>query len=123
MQLDTTSSKPIFQQIAEFIEDMILNDEIEDQVYSTNQLSKLFTINPATARKGLTLLLDQNIIYKKRGIGMFVSEGAKTIILEKRQGIFFDQYIHTMMSEAKKIGLDKKEIIEFINNYKGGQHD
>lgn len=123
MYLDTNSSKPIFQQIAEFIEDMILNDEIslDEQVYSTNQLSKIFTINPATARKGLTLLLDQNIIYKKRGIGMFVNSNAKEIILIKRKGHFIENYLEKMISEAKKIGLDKDDIIQFINEYEWRQ--
>jgi len=116
MILDTTGSKPIFQQIAEFLEDMILDEEIsvDDQVYSTTQLSKLYTINPATARKGLTLLTDQGILYKKRGLGMFVSENAREIILKKRQSHFFDNYVNTMLNEAKKIGLSKESLIKFI---------
>ena len=120
MKLDSNSSKPIFVQIAEFLEDLIINDEllINEQVYSTNQLSKIYTINPATARKGLNILLDQKIIYKKRGIGMFVSEEAKDIILDKRKGHFFEQYISSMMSEATKLGITKKNLIEYINTYK-----
>lgn len=123
MILDNNSSKPIFQQISEFIEDMILNDEIESdhQVYSTNQLSKLFTINPATARKGLNILLEQEIIYKKRGIGMFVSPQAKEIILDKRKSYFFHDYMETMLEEAKKIGLKKEDLIQLIQKYEWRQ--
>lgn len=119
MHIDPNNTKPIFHQISEFIEDLILEDEIKlnEQVYSTNQLSKIFTINPATARKGLNILLDQNIIYKKRGVGMFVSENAKEIILERRKGHFFDQFVSTMMQEAHKLGLEKEDIIQFINSY------
>lgn len=119
MQIDPNNTKPIFHQISEFIEDLILEDEIKlnEQVYSTNQLSKIFTINPATARKGLNILLEQNIIYKKRGVGMFVSEDAKKIILKRRKGDFFDQFVSTMMQEAQKLGLNKEDIIQFINNY------
>lgn len=119
MQIDPNNTKPIFFQISEFIEDLILEDEIQlnEQVYSTNQLSKIFTINPATARKGLNILLEQGVIYKKRGVGMFVSENAKQIILDRRRGHFFDMYIATMMSEATKLGLKKEEIIHYITHY------
>ncbi len=119
MDLDTSAGKPIFVQIAEFVEDAILNNElkIDEQVYSTNELSKLFTINPATARKGLTILIDQSILYKKRGVGMFVCEDAKAIILEKRSHNFFNSYVETMLLEAKKLGLNKNDIVKFIDNF------
>lgn len=119
MLLDASKSKPIFQQIAEFIEDMIINGDLEhdSQVYSTNQLSKLFTINPATARKGLNILLDQEIIYKKRGIGMFVSVDATSIILDKRKSHFFHDYMETMLVEAKKLGLNKEDILHLVEDF------
>ncbi len=119
MNLDPSSSKPIFIQISEFVEDAILDNEIkiDEQVYSTNELSKLFTINPATARKGLSILIDQEIVYKKRGVGMFVSKDAKSIILKKRSNNFFDQYVETMLLEAKKLGLKKNDIVKFIDNF------
>lgn len=121
MILDHNSTKPIFQQIAEFIEDMIINDELneDDQVYSTNQLSKMLTINPATARKGLNILIDEEIIYKKRGVGMFVTNQAKAIILNKRKAVFFEQYIETMLLEAKKLHMNKDDIIHMIDSFYG----
>lgn len=122
MELKTDITTPIFIQIAEMIEDQILKKIIkeEEKVYSTNELSKLLHVNPATARKGLNLLVDEEIIYKKRGVGMFVKEGATQIIKSKRMNDFFQNYIIKMMQEADKLGLSKEKIIEIIKSYSGG---
>lgn len=122
MELKTNLTTPIFIQIAEMIEDQILKKIIEEQerVYSTNELATLLHVNPATARKGLNLLVNEEIIYKKRGIGMFVKEGATQIIKTKRMNSFFQDYIIKMMQEAEKLGLNKEDIIESIKSYPGG---
>ncbi len=122
MELKTNLTTPIFIQIAEMIEDQILKKIIEEQerVYSTNELATLLHVNPATARKGLNLLVNEEIIYKKRGIGMFVKEGATQIIKTKRMNSFFQNYIIKMMQEAEKLGLNKEDIIESIKSYPGG---
>lgn len=118
MFINNNSSMPIYAQIAEMIEDQILRGDLREnqQVYSTNQLAKLLNINPATARKGLNILIDENIIYKKRGLGMFVSTGAPEKIKVKRSKSFFTDYIDSMIKEAKKLGLTKRDIIDLINS-------
>lgn len=110
------SLKPIYIQIAEWIEDEILKGNIkeEDQVISTNQFAALYKINPATVGKGFNILVDQNIIYKKRGIGMFVSFGAKNLIIEKRKREFYSEFIKKLIYEADKLGITKEEIIEML---------
>ncbi|MCT4545142.1 MAG: GntR family transcriptional regulator [Vallitalea sp.] len=122
MQLHGDSTKALFQQIAEIIEDQILSGIllVDEQVYSTNQLSKLYNINPATARKGLNLLVDEKIIYKKRGLGMFVSEGAVDYIKNKRKNNFYDDYIVKLLKEGEKLHISKDEIIDMIKKYRGG---
>lgn len=84
-----TQEKSIYIQIKEMIESDILRDILleEERVPSTNELAKLYAINPATAAKGVNLLVDEGILYKKRGIGMFVAEGAKEQIMKKRKSI------------------------------------
>lgn len=118
MFINNDSSIPIYSQIAEMIEDQILRGDLKEdqQVYSTNQLAKLLNVNPATARKGLNVLIDENIIYKKRGLGMFVSTGASEKIKIKRSKSFFTDYIDSMIKEAKKLGLTKEDIIDLINS-------
>jgi DNA-binding transcriptional regulator YhcF (GntR family) len=122
MKLNEGSSKPLFLQIAEIIEDMIIEGDLkeEDQVFSTNQLSETFKINPATARKGLNLLVDKSVLYKKRGLGMFVEKEAAKIIKDERKDHFFENYILKMLNEAEKLSIKKEEVIKMIKIYKEG---
>ena len=88
-----TQEKSIYIQIKEMIERDILREILleEERVPSTNELAKLYAINPATAAKGINLLVDEGILYKKRGIGMFVAEGAKKKIMDDRKAHFYDE--------------------------------
>ncbi|MBE6823060.1 GntR family transcriptional regulator [Caproiciproducens sp. LBM24188] len=108
--------KPIYLQISEKIEDAILSGAFEEntQVPSTTEISVNYKINPATALKGISLLVEEGIVYKKRGLGMFVAPGAKERIEKKRRNNFYDSYVRTLVSEAKKLGLNKKDLLEQI---------
>lgn len=113
-----TQEKSIFLQIAEMIETDILRDILleEERVPSTNELAKLYAINPATAAKGVNILVDEGVLYKKRGIGMFVSAGAKEAILSRRKNEFYDNYVKKLLEEAASIGLGKEEVIQLIQS-------
>jgi len=110
------TDKSIYLQIAESIEDDILQKIIEEetQVPSTNQLAVMYRINPATAAKGINMLVDEAILYKKRGIGMFVSEGAVEKIRSRRRTAFYDNYIVPLMAEAANLDISKDEIADMI---------
>lgn len=113
-----TQEKSIYLQIAEMIETDILRDILleEERVPSTNELAKLYAINPATAAKGVNILVDEGVLYKKRGIGMFVSAGAKDAILSRRKNEFYDNYVKKLLEEAASIGLGKEEVIQLIQS-------
>ena len=113
-----TQEKSIYLQIAEMIETDILRDILleEERVPSTNELAKLYAINPATAAKGVNILVDEGVLYKKRGIGMFVSAGAKEAILSRRKNEFYDNYVKKLLEEAVSIGLGKEEVIQLIQS-------
>ena len=113
-----TQEKSIYLQIAEMIETDILRDILleEERVPSTNELAKLYAINPATAAKGVNILVDEGVLYKKRGIGMFVSAGAKEAILSRRKNEFYDNYVQKLLEEAASIGLGKEEVIQLIQS-------
>ena len=115
--------KSIYIQIKEMLERDILKDIIleEEKVPSTNELAKLYAINPATAAKGVNLLVDEGILYKKRGIGMFVAAGAKEAIKKKKREHFFEDYIKDMLTEAASLGITKKDLIEMITTNKGDE--
>lgn len=121
--LDLSSDKSIYVQIAEIIENDILlgNLKEEEQAPSTNQFAKVYQINPATAGKGLNLLVEEGILYKKRGIGMFVAEGARKTIIKKRQSSFFKEILPEIIMEAKRLEIPAEEIIQFIEEFRGGE--
>lgn len=109
-------SQPIFQQIAQ----MISNDIVEgilkegEKVPSENELSRFYNINRATVRKGLESLVDGGIIYKQRGIGMFVREGAKAQLIKERQKQYRDEYVLPLLDEAKRLEMNVEAVIKMI---------
>ncbi|HWQ72705.1 MAG TPA: GntR family transcriptional regulator [Desulfitobacteriaceae bacterium] len=116
MLLDSDSMKPIYVQIAEWLELEILNDHIkeEERIFSQYQLADMFTVNPATAAKGLNILANENIVYKKRGLGMFVSPNAKQFIKSKRREQILEQLIKELVMEAKRLDVSENELIRMI---------
>lgn len=114
-------SRPIFVQIAERIEDDIIKEVLpeETQVPSTNQFASFYKINPATAAKGVNQLVDQGILYKKRGVGMFVAAGARAKLMEKRKEQFFEEYVVKIIREAENLGITTEELTNMI--WKGDQ--
>ncbi|MCT6924760.1 GntR family transcriptional regulator [Metasolibacillus sp.] len=112
--------KPIYQQIREKIEDQIVNRQLleEEQAPSTNQLVSFYKINHATVSKGINQLVEEGILYKKRGIGMFVAVGAREKLMKKRKESFVDQFIVSLIEEAKKLQISEQEIIEYIKQVK-----
>ena len=106
------SEMPIFLQIAEGLEDAILAGAFpeESQIPSITEFSVSLKINPATALKGINILVDEGILYKKRGIGMFVATGASAKLMQKRKEQFYENYVSGLVQEAKRLGLTESEI-------------
>ncbi|WP_382307627.1 GntR family transcriptional regulator [Herbiconiux sp. UC225_62] len=109
-------SRPIFVQIAEQIENDIIAGILpeEGQVPSTNEFATFHRINPATAGKGVNLLVDDGVLYKKRGIGMFVAAGARDRLVAKRRDQFQSEYIRPLVTEAGKLGISETQLVEMI---------
>ncbi|GGF01477.1 GntR family transcriptional regulator [Mycetocola zhadangensis] len=110
-------SKPIFVQIAEQIEDDIISGSLseESQVPSTNEFAAFYRINPATAGKGVNRLVDDGILYKKRGIGMFVAQGAQARLVQVRKDRFRDEFVRPLIAEAAKLGINPDQLSEMIS--------
>jgi DNA-binding transcriptional regulator YhcF (GntR family) len=104
--------RPIFLQIAEQLENAIIDGTYaeEQQVPSTNELAAFHHINPATAGKGINHLVDGGILYKRRGIGMFVSAGARTMLRDRRREQFAQTYLRPLLDEAHKLGMTTAEV-------------
>lgn len=112
-----TQEKSIYLQICEMIKTDILRGIIleEERVPSTNEFAKLYAINPATAAKGVNILVEEGVLYKKRGIGMFVATGAKEKIMNQRKEEFYDNFIKVLLNEANNLGITKEELVAMIN--------
>lgn len=116
MILNPDSMKPIYVQIAEWLEGEILSGNIkeEERIYSQYQLAEMFTINPATAAKGLNILAEDDIVYKKRGLGMFISPKAGEIILRKRKNGLLQQLVFDLALEANRLGITEDQLMGMI---------
>ena len=114
------SDLPIYVQVAEWLENEILRGQFhpDDKMYSQYQLADLFTINPATAGKGLSILLDNDILYKKRGLGMFVTSNARTIILSKRKSEKLSILVKGIVDEAEHLEVPFEELIDMLKREK-----
>lgn len=114
--------KSIYLQICDRIETDILRGVLleGERVPSTNELARLYTINPATAAKGLGILVDRGILYKKRGLGMFVADGAAEAIRLRRKQEFMEVKLRELLAEARSLGITTGELIAMLT---GGDED
>nr|WP_296767491.1 GntR family transcriptional regulator [Rhodococcus sp. (in: high G+C Gram-positive bacteria)] len=111
--------RPLFIQIAELVENSIIDGGLADeaQAPSTNELATFHRINPATAGKGLAKLVADGILYKKRGIGMFVTTGARDALRYRRRDDFARQYIEPLITEATKLGMTVDELKAMLDKW------
>ena len=111
--------RPLFLQIAEQIENAVVDGSLpeETKAPSTNELAAFHRINPATAAKGVNQLVADGVLYKRRGIGMFVASGARTLLLERRREEFARQYVAPLLAEARKLGMDAEQIKKLIDTW------
>lgn len=115
--------RPLFLQIAEQIEGSIVDGSLteEAQVPSTNELATFHRINPATAAKGVNQLVADGVLYKRRGIGMFVATGARTTLLQRRREEFARQFVAPLMAEAQQLGMDAEHVKKMIEIWGAGE--
>src|SRR3954451_6813497 len=113
---------PIFRQIALQLEDAIVDGSLaeESQAPSSNELAAFHRINPATAAKGLNQLVTDGVLYKRRGVGMFVATGARDQLLKRRRSEFADQYLTPLLAEADKVGITVAEVAALLQG-RGGR--
>ena len=118
MKVDYDSIKPIYLQIAEAIEDDVLTGRLPEgsPAYSQLILSKELGVNPATAAKGINLLVQEGTLEKKRGQSMVVAEGARARLVASRQRNGLQSLITSLVAEANKIELPEKDVIAMLRD-------
>lgn len=109
--------RPLFLQIADAVADQIVDGTLaeESQAPSTNDLARFYRINPATAAKGVNLLVERGVLYKRRGIGMFVAAGARDLLRAERTGALTERFLEPLLTEATRLGLSRQDVIDLIN--------
>jgi DNA-binding transcriptional regulator YhcF (GntR family) len=109
---------PLFVQISEQLADDIADGTLPEgeRVPSSNEFAVYHRINPATAAKGINMLVDQGLLEKRRGVGMFVVAGARKRLLARRRDEFAVRYLAPLLSEARRIGVDDVTLIEMIRS-------
>lgn len=109
-------SEPIYVQLGDWLENEILSRRVnpEEKIYSQYKLSEIFGINPATALKGLNLLVEKGIVYKKRGLGMFVSAEALKILKKEHKNEVLTEQIRDLVEEAKLLDVSEEELIDML---------
>ncbi|GEE01018.1 GntR family transcriptional regulator [Gordonia spumicola] len=110
--------RALFQQIADSMADSIIDGTLaeETRAPSTNELAAFHRINPATAAKGVNMLVDKGILYKRRGVGMFVATGARDALRHERQEAFADRFIEPLLGEARRLGLAPDDLVALIHD-------
>jgi DNA-binding transcriptional regulator YhcF (GntR family) len=108
---------PLFAQIAGRLAEEIADGGLAEgeRVPSSNEMAAYYRINPATAAKGISMLADEGLLEKRRGIGMFVAAGARQRLLEQRRKQFTERHIVPMIAEASRLGIDTDELAELIH--------
>ncbi len=108
--------EPIYLQIAQMIRAQVLAGELaeEEQVMSTTQFATTFRINPATAAKAFSGLVDEGVLYKRRGLGMFVSPGAREKLLAEHRSTFFDEVLAPALAQADILDIPTSAIVDYV---------
>lgn len=114
-------SQRLFAVVASLIESSIVDGSLpeEGQVPSTNELAAFHRINPATAAKGVSQLVADGLLYKRRGIGMFVAPGARARLLERRRSELVDRFVDPLRAEAALLGLSTQDLVTLITGGEG----
>lgn len=112
---------PIYRQIADQVKADVVSGTLggDEQVMSTNQYAAYYRINPATVAKAFQQLVDEQVLYKKRGIGMFVTPTARDALRARRRERFFSDVVDPMVAEAKAVGIPIDEVVARIQQLEG----
>ena len=109
---------PVYLQIADQIRQDVLSGALaaEEQVMSTTQYATTFRINPATAAKAFAQLVDEGVLYKRRGVGMFVADGARERLLADARESFFTDTVDPVADAARVLGVDVEDVVDRLRS-------
>ena len=126
MKINFNSLKPVYVQIAEAVEDEIINGSLKEgsAAYSQLVLSRELGVNPATAAKGISKLVAKGILEKQRGSSMVVASGAFARLVNERRSGKLKELVENLVSEAEKLSLTEDDVMHEIKKHyenRGGE--
>jgi GntR family transcriptional regulator len=121
MQANWNDNQPIYRQLKDKVIAAILDRELKegDPLPSVRQVSADFQLNPITVSKAYQELVDQQIIEKRRGIGMFVKQGARDKLLADERHHFLTNEWPMIQSKIIRLGFDTEVLLKNISSSKG----
>jgi DNA-binding transcriptional regulator YhcF (GntR family) len=116
MLLEESSGKPIYKQIIDYLESMILNKEIESDkpLPSVRSISLYFKVNPHTVLKAYQDLMQREIIIKKRGLGMFLTSYSRNRLIEEKKGCYLDNQLPKYLNMGLSLDISPEKLLEKI---------
>ena len=116
---------PIYLQLRQHIEELILERSLseEEAIPSIRVLARDYRLNPITVGNALSSLVEEGVLYKKRGVGMFVSGGARELIIRERGQDFIAQKLEPVLKHARQLELSKDQIIKLTEAIYGGKDE
>ena len=115
--------QPIYRQLRDRVVAMILEGVLGegDALPSVRNVAAEYRLNPLTVLKGYQELVDEGLVEKKRGRGMFVNEGARVELLKTERGRFLDKEWPKVIATIKRLGLDAEELLKQKSNKDAGE--
>lgn len=112
--MDFTTDKPIYRQIADRMDEYILRGEWteEERIPAVRELAVMIGVNPNTVMRAYESLQSSGVIYNRRGIGYFVSPGARGRILETKRDLFLRYDLPEIFEQMEMLGIPPRELAE-----------
>ncbi len=113
---DWSGTQPIYRQLRDMVVAMIIDGTLKegDAVPSVRQVSAEYRVNPITVLKSYQQLVNEDLVEKQRGVGMFVKAGARTSALRAERDNFLNVEWPRILESIHRLGLDPAELIELV---------
>ena len=114
MQLEWNDSQPIYRQLRDRVVAMILDGVLKegDPLPSVRNVAVEYRVNPLTVLKGYQQLVDEGLVESRRGLGMFVNHGARTLLLKGERQKFLDEEWPRVYENIQRLGLTVEELLD-----------
>jgi GntR family transcriptional regulator len=118
MDPNWNDSQPIYRQLRDRVVEMILEGVLGDgdALPSVRSVAAEYRLNPLTVLKGYQELVDEGLVEKRRGRGMFIMDGAKKALLAGERELFLNEQWPSVVATIRRLGLDLDDLVEIARS-------